>query len=135
LRLVTQTQFTVALTTLATLLVAAAVKLTTVLLLFHAGVPRKVLQGQDAFLTGVLAAGFVWVFLEAERARRREQEMQIRIVADLNHHLRNALDVILSSEYLHQSEKASAILESVARIENALTVIIGTPKKGPASAS
>jgi len=124
LRAITQTQFSVALTALATLVTAGSAKLLIVLLLFQGGVRREFLQGQDAFLTGILAACFVWFFLEVERARQKEQEMQVKVVADLNHHLRNALEVILSSNYLRESEKGTAILESVVRIEDALKIIL-----------
>jgi hypothetical protein len=47
------------------------------------------------------------------------------VVADLNHHLRNALDIILASDYLRQTDRATAICESVERIDHALTNIIG----------
>jgi hypothetical protein len=66
----------------------------------------------------------VWAFFKVERARQREQQRQIQVVADLNHNLRNALAVILASEYLAQSEKATAILESVDRIDRTLLTIL-----------
>jgi hypothetical protein len=121
-----------AVTALATLLTAGAIKLVAVLLLLYVvHVPRTVLQGQDALITGVLAGSFVWVFLGAERARQREQQKQVEVVADLNHHLRNALEVILASDYLAHDTKAAAILNSVERIDNALSAILGTAPKKP----
>ena len=119
----------VAVTALLTLIVAAAVKLAAVMvLLYVVHVPRTVLQGQDALITGVLAASFVWVLLGVERMRQHEQEKQVKVIADLNHHLRNALEVILSSDYLSHDTKAGAILHSVERIDHALTAIVGPGK-------
>lgn len=109
---------------------AAAVKLLAVLfLLYVVDVPRTVLQGQDALITGILAASFVWVLLGVERVRQQEQAKQYKVVADLNHHLRNALEVILSSDYLGQDAKAGAILNSVERIDKSLTAIVGADKE------
>jgi signal transduction histidine kinase len=96
----------------------------TVLLLAHLGTPPKYMQYQDAVITGILATAFTWAFLQAERARQREQQRQIEVVADMNHHLRNELEVILASEYLRQADKADAILVSVERIERTLHVIL-----------
>jgi hypothetical protein len=129
LRLATRSRTSVAVTALLTLIVAATVKLVAVMLLLYVvHVPRTVLQGQDALITGVLAASFVWVLLGVERMRQQEQAKQVKVVADLNHHLRNALEVILASEYLGHDVKAGAILNSVERIDNALTAIVGPGK-------
>jgi hypothetical protein len=129
LRLATRSRTSVAVTALLTLIAAATVKLVAVILLLYVvHVPRTVLQGQDALITGMLAASFVWLLLGVERMRQQEQAKQVKVVADLNHHLRNALEVILASEYLRHDVKAGAILNSVERIDNALTAIVGPGK-------
>lgn len=134
LRAATRTQFSIAVTAFASLLVAGTVKLIAVLLLLHVfRVPRTVLQAQDALITALLVGMFVWVLLGAERVREREQEKQVKVVADLNHHLRNALEVILSSDYLGHDVRASAILNSVERIDVALHAILGPTSKNPAN--
>jgi hypothetical protein len=69
----------------------------------------------------------VWVLLAAVRARQKQVQQQIRVVADLNHHLRNALTIILASEYLRESEKATAILASVERIDATLQLLLPQP--------
>jgi hypothetical protein len=110
-----------------TLLVVSVVKFLLVRSLLSMGVPRELLQAQDAIIAGALTAALVWALLIAERVRRRQEEEQIRVVADLNHHLRNALEIIFGSEYLRESEKATAILESVKRIDTALQVLLAQP--------
>lgn len=129
LRTLSKSQFAVAVSCLAALVAAAAAKLMTVLALASLGTPPKYMRYQDAVQTGILAAAFVWVFLQAERARQREQQRQIQVVADLNHNLRNALEVILASEYLRQTDKASAILQGVERIDRALQVILSEDRR------
>jgi hypothetical protein len=128
-RLFTRSRFAVAVTVSVALILAGAAKLGAVSLLLHIGAGRRVLQGQDAIITGILTACLVWVMLRLERARRREREKQIRAVANLNHEVRNALDVIVCSEYLGTG-RGTAIVESVERINSALYEITAeTPQE------
>jgi hypothetical protein len=126
-KLVTSTRHTVAITaSLASLLVALAKYLIVVSLLCM-GVARHLLQALDAILTGALAAALLWVLLTAVRGRQKQGEQLSKVVADLNHHLRNALQVILASGYLRDSDKAAAILESVERIDINLRTLLPWP--------
>jgi len=124
LRILSKSQASVATTCFVALLFAAIVKFVTVLLLAYVGTPPRYMEYQDAILTGMLTAAFVWAFLQAERSRQREQQRQIQAVADLNHNVRNALTVILASEYLRQTDKGNAILQGVERIDRALQFIL-----------
>lgn len=105
--------------------IAAVTKhvLVTTLIYFHSA--RFYLRAQDAVLTGALAALMVWALLEAVAARQRYVRKQIEVVANLNHELRNALQVIIGSEYLPKTDKANAILESVERINQNLSKLLG----------
>jgi hypothetical protein len=125
--LITSRQRAVATTACIAFFVVGLTKYLIVVSLLSMGVHRTVLQAQDAILTGGLAAALVWVLLAAVRVRQKQVQQQIRVVADLNHHLRNALTVILASEYLHESEKATAILESVERIDTTLRLLLPQP--------
>lgn len=115
---------TVTLTACGVLFVVALAKFSIVRAVLRMGAPREVLQAQDALITAVLSAVLVWVVLMAVRARREQEQQQIRTVADLNHHLRNALEIILCSAYLRQSEHATAILHSVERIDHTLKMLL-----------
>ncbi len=106
--------------------VLAVLKFFVVRSLLSMGVPREVLQAQDAIITGALTAALVWLVLMAVRIRQSQQQAQIRMVADLNHHVRNALEVIFNSKYLRDTDKATAILEGVERIDRALNILLPT---------
>jgi len=125
--LITSRQRAVAMTACIAFVVVGLTKLLIVVSLLSMGVHRTVLQAQDAILSGGLAAALVWVLLAAVRVRQKQVQQQIRVVADLNHHLRNALTIILASDYLRESEKATAILESVERIDTTLRLLLPQP--------
>lgn len=103
---------------------AGLLKFAAVSVLLHFGVHRRYLRLQDAVITGALAALLVSFALIAMAIRRRYVRQQIEVVSNLNHELRNALEVILGSEYLPKSNQAEAILESVNRIERTLVRLL-----------
>ncbi len=74
----------------------------------------------DSGLMGVLTAVLVALVLAGVRARRSLVYEQIQRVAELNHHVRNALEVIVSSTYLVKPENMAAVLASAEKIENTL---------------
>jgi uncharacterized membrane protein YedE/YeeE len=79
---------------------------------FHAGV--------DAIVIAFLTMALVSVVIAAARARRRQVLKEMAIVAELNHHVRNALQVIRESHYLPEDRQAQAVMESVDRIDRTL---------------
>jgi Co/Zn/Cd efflux system component len=75
----------------------------------------------DAILMGFATAIITSFLLLAIRERHRRMLQEVRRVAELNHNVRNALQVIVHNQYLPQSEQdADAILESVQRIDDSL---------------
>ncbi len=126
--LITSSRRAVGLTALSILLIVGPLKFFLVRTLLSIGVPREALQAQDAILSAALSAALVWMLLMAVRVKRTQLEEQIGVVADLNHNIRNALEVIFNSDYLLKSEKATAILESVERIDNTLKVLMPEPR-------
>lgn len=105
-------------------ILAAAIKWAAVALLLAFDAPGWLLHGQDILLSGALAAAFVLALLMAFASRRRNMNEQIRLAATLNHEVRNALEVILGSEYLPKSEQSRAVMESVDRINRTLNGIL-----------
>ena len=94
-------------------------------MLIHEGVPRYDLMAISNSLTGVVAGAFFW------QARRRERERQMFIrerlhtISEMNHHIRNALQVISFYSYQGQDEKTVAMLgQAVNRIEWALSEVL-----------
>jgi cbb3-type cytochrome oxidase subunit 3 len=78
----------------------------------HAALDASVMALMTLLLVGFTVAAF--------RERRRRVNEAIRSVADLNHHVRNALQVIRDAHYLPEDEQADAVLNSVDRIDSTL---------------
>jgi hypothetical protein len=112
------------------ILVAGACKYALVGVLLQEGASRAELRMQDALTAGVLAGIAVGIALAVAHFRRKQIAAQVKVVSDLNHHLRNALNIILNSHYLPAESQKDAILESVERIDRALRTII--PQDAPA---
>jgi signal transduction histidine kinase len=87
-------------------------------------VPRTSIRMENAIVTGCIGAALTWALLNMLALRRRYLGAQIKVIADLNHELRNALDVILSSGYLPEGERPHALSESANRIDRALTQLM-----------
>ncbi|HEU4415119.1 MAG TPA: hypothetical protein VFT65_10085 [Candidatus Angelobacter sp.] len=74
----------------------------------------------DASVIALMAMALVGVCIASVRTRRQAVIRQLRAVEQLNHHLRNALQVIAQSRYLPEEKQAQAVFNSVDRIEDAL---------------
>ncbi len=71
----------------------------------------------DAAMVGLAAALAPFLVLLAARERHRKVLDDLRKIAQLNHHVRNALQTIMYSEYLPDSvENRKVVLEGVERI-------------------
>ncbi len=84
------------------------------------GISEPVHTAIDASIIGIAVGVMAWLLFSATRARRRRVLEHIRAVAELNHRVRNALQVIVSSSYIEESKNAEAVLESAQRIDTAL---------------
>ena len=75
----------------------------------------------DAVLVGVAAAFAPLLLLLAARERRRRVLDDLRKIAEINHHVRNALQSIVYNQYLPRSDETrNAILDGVSRIDGIL---------------
>jgi hypothetical protein len=104
-----------------TLLVAGA-KVLAALFLLHDPWAHEGLLLTDSLLSGAFAGLLVGVLLNLVRGRRRRLIEYVRRVADLNHHVRNALQVIVYQTSVHSSDTAQAeeIQMAVRRVDAAL---------------
>lgn len=85
---------------------------------------RAIIESSDA-LGGLIAGALVFRLLQYERERRRQIRQRLEIIADMNHHIRNALQVISGTAYsAADQEQLTAIRESVTRIQWALREIL-----------
>lgn len=121
---ITATGHGVVLAVLAAMAIIALCKFAVICLLLYAGASVDEMRLQDSLSTGLLGGLAVWVALSVARFRREQIQEQVRTIGDLNHHLRNALSVILNSQFLPAHEQKDAILASVDRIDRALQQIV-----------
>ncbi len=76
----------------------------------------------DDLLIGVLAGGVVFAY---ESHRHKMMVRQMRVIADMNHHVRNALQPILYSPYMkEQAEQIRMIQLGTERIQWALREVL-----------
>lgn len=74
----------------------------------------------DASLIALLAIALVGMCFASARARRKVMLDRVRTASDLNHHVRNALQVITLSRYLPEEKQSEAVYSSIDRIDDAL---------------
>lgn len=76
----------------------------------------------DGALSGTLAGALVWIVLGLVRGRRRRLIEYIRRVADLNHHIRNALQILVYQASLTKTdpEQLEQVESAVRRVDAAL---------------
>ena len=87
----------------------------------HARTPALVQAVANALIVGLAVSIIMLLILLSTRERRRRVLDDIRKIAELNHHIRNALQVVVDSQYLPQSqEQREAVLASVDRIDKTL---------------
>src|SRR5579862_1839271 len=86
--------------------------------------------GVDDLLIGILAGLLVFAY---ERHQHQAVLDRMRIIADMNHHVRNALQPILYSPFLkEQTEQVTIIQEGTRRIEWALREVLpGNTEEDP----
>jgi hypothetical protein len=80
------------------------------------------LESLDNIATGIMAALLVFAY---EQKHYRVLLEKIRVIAAMNHHVRNALQVIISCRvFSEQDKQVKAIGEAVGRIEWALREVL-----------
>ena len=101
-------------------------------LLTSLSAPEVVHAALDAMLMGLATAVIVSFLLLAIRERHRRMLKEMERVAELNHSVRNALQVIVHSQYLPRSEQdAKTVLESVQRIDTTLRELFPITARPP----
>lgn len=89
-------------------------------LLMRLGTSGQLYAVADAIVIGGVAACIGGLALVGIRERRKRDVEHLKIVAELNHHVRNALQVIVDDYYLSRSGHTEAVVSSVNRIERTL---------------
>ena len=91
---------------------------------------RMLAEAVSALLVGLLASKLISSTIE----RRRTTTARLQVIGEMNHHIRNALDIISLSTYtIKDKQSVGVISEAVDRIEWALREIL--PRDIPLSRS
>ena len=85
---------------------------------------RVTIEISDA-MGGLVAGALAYRLLLYERERRARLRQRIAVIADMNHHVRNALQVISFHAYTNaDKEQFEAVKESMERIQWALQEVL-----------
>ena len=91
--------------------------------LHHDGVPSRYLIFLLNLLVGLVAAALVYVLSARERQRQSYVERRLQVIAEMNHHIRVALQVISFYNRNGQKQEVS-IVQAVERIQWALREVL-----------
>ncbi len=84
--------------------------------------PNELFQFADHFIIAVVIGGVVSLY---ERRRRRYLEARLEVIREMNHHVRNALQVLSYTAMQQEDEKTKTMMrDSVIRIDWALREIL-----------
>jgi hypothetical protein len=100
--------------------------------LHREGVPGRDLILLSNLMVGLVGAALVYVLSLRERQRRQYVECRLRVIAEMNHHIRNALQVIAFYSRKDQKQEVG-IVEAVERIEWALREVLPQLPEQPRS--
>ena len=91
----------------------------------YEGVPRQDLLLLSDILVGAVAAALVYVVVTFQERRASFVAERLRIIAEMNHHIRNALQVIAYHSWIGKDDQELAMIrESVNRITWALREVL-----------
>lgn len=118
----THTAITVMLSTL----VFGIVEFTIHMGLAHVGVPATADAVFDSALCGVSFGLLLWLFLAAIRERRQRIREELTRISEVNHEIRNALQIITHSHFNAETQHRDMVIDSVNRIDAVLKRIFPT---------
>jgi hypothetical protein len=91
----------------------------------YEGVPGRDLFIFSDFLVGVVAAILVYVMAEFDDRKQKAIAERLKVIADMNHHIRNALQVIsYQSSFREDKKEIDAINDAVNRISWSLREVL-----------
>ena len=102
-------------------------------LLARDGVTRIDILLVSNALTGIVAGFLFYSFTNNERLRRKLVRERLRTIAEMNHHIRNSLQIITYATAADTEESVELIRDSVERIEWALREVLPGHVSSPAT--
>ncbi len=95
------------------------------LFIVHEHEPRQLVIEASGCVAALIAGALVFRLLQYQQERRRQLLQRLEVIAEMNHHVRNALQVISLSAFSYaDQQQLVAIKESVNRIQWALREIL-----------
>jgi len=85
--------------------------------------PRITIDLSDGISAAVIGVLCFWL-VRLHQERRQQLRHKVEVIADMNHHVRNALQVISLTSHGKDKEEIAAIRESVGRIQWALKELL-----------
>ena len=102
-------------------------------LLARDGVTRIDILLVSNALTGIVAGFLFYTLTNNERLRRKLVEERLRTIAEMNHHIRNSLQIITYATAADTEQSVELIRDSVERIEWALREVLPGHVSAPAT--
>ena len=94
-------------------------------MLNHDGVRSIIIIATTNALTGIVVAGLFLELVRSVQNRRRLVQARLEVIADMNHHIRNALQVLTYSMAINKNTKETEMMrDSIRRIEWALREVL-----------
>jgi HAMP domain-containing protein len=93
-------------------------------LLRHEGVTRRDLLLLSDILVGLVAAVLTFIIAKHQEERSRFVAVRLKVIAEMNHHIRNALQVIAFQAHSGTSKEIGAMQQAVGRITWALSEVL-----------
>jgi len=108
---------------LCTLLVFLVSSMADLFLLHEHETPRITIEFSDGVSAAIIGLLCYWL-VRLQQDRRKRLRGRVELIADMNHHVRNALQVISLTSHGKTKEEIAAIRESVGRIQWALRELL-----------
>lgn len=102
-------------------------------LLARDGVTRNDILLTSNALTGIVAGFLFYSLTNSQRLRRKLVRERLRTIAEMNHHIRNSLQVITYATAADTDQSVELIRDSVERIEWALREVLPGHVPAPAT--
>jgi two-component sensor histidine kinase len=84
------------------------------------GTPQALYAVADATFSGLLFGLLMWFGLSGVGERRKHVREELARIRELNHEIRNALQIIADSQFDADARRKAMVLESVGRIDMVL---------------
>ncbi len=94
------------------------------LLLIDVGISRTQTLLLTNAITGMVAGVAGASFLHTQLKRRAEETHRLQVMDEMNHHIRNALQVVLFQCYSMEGDSANNMRRAVERIQWSLTEVL-----------